>query len=133
MINSSLPKRKGLAFMIVIIGLAMVFIAGCQSSEEPEKTESKATVVVDGQNGYLTKKTFISVDEETFEELMSYVGSNNTDAIMRLMKSGRVGAGEKGEQVTVIKSGFNKSYVEMISNGVRGYVLSDLVRSRLEE
>lgn len=47
---------------------------------------------------------FLYVDEETFEELMSYVGSNNTDAIMRLMKSGHVGADEKDGKVAEIKS-----------------------------
>lgn len=119
---------------MTIIVLCVSLVVGCQSSDSSDyKNTIEPSVVVDGQNGYLTKKTFISVDEETFEELMSYVGSNNTDAIMRLMKSGRVGAGEKGEQVTVIKSGFNKSYVEMISNGVRGYVISDLVKSKLKE
>lgn len=48
------------------------------------------------------------------------------------MENGYVITGYKGDAVTVIDSGFSQSLIEIISTGQRGYVASEMVRSRVK-
>ncbi|MBO0587444.1 hypothetical protein [Sporosarcina sp. E16_8] len=127
-----------LLFIIFLVAMCLLLLKGCQlavgflgSGGEEEK--AKPTVVVDGQNGYLIQNTFIAVDKGSLKELVSYYVADNGEAILRMADNGRIFGGLKGEKVTVIDSGFTQSYIEIVSTGMRGYVESELVRSRIEE
>ena len=75
----------------------MVLIKGCEFANDligsDEIQEKKPVRVVEGQNGYLIQNTFFAIDEERFNELISY-----------------------------IVAGFTQSYIEVVSTGMRGYV-----------
>ncbi|SES17751.1 hypothetical protein [Psychrobacillus sp. OK032] len=125
-------------FLIIVMVMISLLAKGCQFANDligtdEEEKKAKSTVVVDGQNGYLIQNAFVAIDKESFDELISYYVADNGDAIIRMMENGRVFAGSKGEKVTVIDSGFTQSYIEIVSTGMRGYVESELVRSKIEE
>ncbi|RUL47226.1 hypothetical protein [Lysinibacillus antri] len=128
--SNSLGCGTAILFFIVF-AIGILILESCADDEKNEV--AKPSVVVDGQDGYLIQNTFLAIDEESFDELISYYIADNGDAIIRMMENGRVFAGSKGEMVTVIDSGFTQSYIEIISTGMRGYVESELVRSKVEE
>jgi hypothetical protein len=126
-----------------IIGIFLVFVIICflidgyqyvnklfGGGDVEEKTTPN--IVVDGQNGFLIQDTFVALDKESYNELFSYIKANNTSAIMRMTESSRVFKGNIGEAVTMIDSGIAHSLIEIISTGQRGFVPSEMVRSRLE-
>lgn len=128
--NSNSPGCGSAILFFIVIAIGFFILESC--GDDPKNEAAKPLTVVDGQDGYLIQNTFLAIDEESFDELISYIVADNGDAIIRLMENGRVFAGSKGERVTVIDSGFTQSYIEIVSTGMRGYVESELVRSKIE-
>lgn len=89
--SSGLESFIGLILMMALIFL---LVKGCQFANnllggdnvDKVEQETKPSVVVDGQNGYLVQDTFVAIDEENFDELYSYIAANNTNAIIRRWK-----------------------------------------------
>ncbi|MGE7021333.1 hypothetical protein [Solibacillus cecembensis] len=137
MSNSNSSGCGSFIGIIVVVTLLMLLVKGCEFANDligsDEVQEKKPVRVVEGHNGYLTQNTFLAIDEESFDELISYIVADNGEALIRMMEAGRVFAGRKGEVVTIIDAGFTQSYIEVVSTGMRGYVEAELVKSRMEE
>ncbi|CAM3830508.1 hypothetical protein [Mesobacillus thioparans] len=125
--------------LVIIVGL----IIGVQNiidyfSDDKEKSEtvstyeSKPHAVVEGQNGYLVGPIFIAADKDSYDEMWGYIVEENNDALARMMENGRLFAGAKGGRVTVVDFGLTTSLIEVIDTGLRGYVPTEKVKSRLE-
>ena len=104
-------------FLAILLLLLWVGQA-CESDESKEERlrerAAEPQIVVDGQNGVFIQQTLVSVSDEAYDTLSSYIIHNNTEAIADQMRRGEVFIGNKGEVVRVIDSGFMKSYIEVV-------------------
>jgi hypothetical protein len=120
--------------LIIFFFIAMACIIIFESGEESSKEyEEQPHVVTEGQNGYLTDTIFIAVDEVSYKEMMGYVVENNIDALERMMWEGELSSGDKGQEVTILKFGYTRSLIEVVESGLRGYVPTEKVKSKVIE
>jgi hypothetical protein len=130
----TLKEFFGVLVMIGIIFLILniLFPNDNNATKSSARETSKPQSVMEGENGFLILPTFIAIDKESFDEYIAYSVADNTEAIKRMMLEGKLYPGKKGQRVTVIELGIMTSYIEIIDEGVRGYIETEYVKNKLE-
>jgi hypothetical protein len=120
-------------FALIMLGLVFSIFLGIDGgNEEVDKADKadKAYAVGDGGVGYIVHTSFISFEEESYNEMMSYLANDNKQAIQGMLGSGRAIILDEGQKVNVVNFGYVKSFVEVSSHGVRGYVPTDAIKDK---
>lgn len=120
---------------IILLAIVIMVLSSCffnPSDKKSSTKESKPYSVMEGENGFLIQPTFLAVDEESYEEYIDYSIAGNTEAIQRLLVEGKLFPGKKGDRVTVVDFGFMTTYIELVDDGVRGFVETEYVKDKIE-
>ncbi|WP_226675755.1 hypothetical protein [Rossellomorea aquimaris] len=120
-------------FAFILLGVVFALFLGTGGETEETGKADKAYAVGDGGVGYIVKTSFIAFEEESYDEMMSYLANGNKQAIQGMLDSGRAIILDEREKVSVVNFGYVKSFVEVSSYGVRGYVPTDAIKDKIED
>ena len=117
--------------LIALVLIISVLLPGCSSKPEPKPEPPKppapsTSFVPAGGIAKLKKNTIIAANDAAYEELVKFAMAGNQEAIARMAMNRRVALIDAGIRVTVIKNGFERSYVEVMDGddaGYRGWLL----------
>lgn len=93
---------------------------------KPVKEEKRKTPI-SGENAKITEDMPVAVSKESLDEMINYINANNKEALGRMALRGEFFKVNKGDRVTVVKSGFLSSEVEVIETGQRGFVPNEFI------
>lgn len=82
---------------------------------------------------YIKTECFAATSESAFDELTRACNRKDQDAVMRMVQNGKVAVLSKGTSVDMIKYGFAKCRIRVLSGSYRGsylYVASEFVNSK---
>ena len=120
----------GLAFITILFTFALLLIP-TDSTHQPQRAVSHSFNKRSGEIATLKDNALISLNEEVEKELSRYAIAKNSEAIARLIFNGRVAMAPAGFRVTIIKTGWESSYVEVMDGpgaGARGWLINSMMQ-----
>jgi hypothetical protein len=124
---------------IISILFIMVFAIGSSFIPQQSYVGSSTTAYADnqpflkrsGEIAVLKDNSLISINEAAEDELTRYAVAKNTEAMARMIYNGRVVTANAGTRVTIVKKGWESSYIEVMdgpSAGARGWLINSMMR-----
>lgn len=113
--------KYGVILLLVIVGGIMLF------GNISDNTVETSSVIKNGENGLTNTNTYVAANEEIYDEMIGYFDAENIDALNLMEARGNIVYVPKGTKVTVVDRGFLKTKVEVIENGIRGYIITEFV------
>ncbi|MHC1760566.1 MAG: hypothetical protein AB9917_13860 [Negativicutes bacterium] len=134
----SMARSDKNKIVIGVIIVCLILITGIVEQKMSPRDSTVTNPVVNqsfikrsGEIAVLKDNSLISINEEAENELTKFVIAKNTESISRMILSGRVAMAPAGMRVTIIKAGWDSSYIEVMDGpgaGARGWLINSMMR-----
>ena len=120
--------------LLLVASISVSLSATNTNAPKSTNEQSETAITIEASaSWYIKTDCFAATTESAFDELTRACNRKDQDAVMRMVQRGTVAVLSKGTSVDMVKYGFAKCRIQVLSGSYRGsylYIASEFVDSK---